>query len=706
MKIKSIKTKFLLVCLLFLIVPSLVLGTFAYYSSKSQLDAAGERELKNEVRLILSMIDVLNQQVEAGKLPLEEAQEQVRQKMIGPKNAEGKRTTQTNIDHGKYGYFFAIDTKGVQVAHPAIEGQNIYESVSPDGKKIGQLFIQAAQNGGGYINYEWPLPDDNTKNSPKIVYVEMDPNWNWIVAASSYEIDYHAGANAVLGQLFLTVVLSIVAGGFIAYLFVTRITKPIRQIADQARRVSSGDLEIEAIQYQGNDEIGHLASDFTTMIDKLKQLITSVKTSSDSLFKSSEHLARSAEQTSHASNSITSNIMEMAAGTEKQIHSVSSSSEIVNQLATGAERIAVHAQDVAESTQAAMQKADSGNQTVALAKQQMESINTSVSQLGELVNSLRASSNEIGELTQAITAISSQTNLLALNAAIEAAHAGEQGRGFAIVADEVRKLAEQSTTSAEHISRVIAKIQDETAQASHSMEKATREVEVGLRVVTETGHSFEEIQTAVHNVQQKIDRVADHSKRMAAGTLHVVNSIDEVMSVAEEASVSAQNVSAAAEEQLASMEDIATSTDQLSRMSEELREIVRQFETEGAGSWSVQILDRERGILHLVWSGMITSAIIHEVNEALKKSIAELGHAKFDVLVDTSTMLVLPEANQTFADHQKLLLQLGMKRAAVVLDANANVGKAQLDRIKKNSGNEVETQWTSYEEALAFLQGK
>ncbi|WP_239421307.1 PAS domain S-box protein [Saliniradius amylolyticus] len=82
-----------------------------------------------------------------------------------------------------------------------------------------------------------------------------------------------------------------------------------------------------------------------------------------------------------------------------------------------------------------------------------------------------ASSEKVTDIISVLNNIASQTNLLALNAAIEAARAGEAGRGFAVVADEVRTLAQQSSTSADEIGRLVTESRQRVEQLAESLQR-------------------------------------------------------------------------------------------------------------------------------------------------------------------------------------------------------------------------------------------
>ena len=73
----SIRTKLIIMSLIFLAVPSLLIGISGYYSSTRSLNELGAKGLQTNVRMTIEMIEALDKQVKAGKIPLKEAQEQV-----------------------------------------------------------------------------------------------------------------------------------------------------------------------------------------------------------------------------------------------------------------------------------------------------------------------------------------------------------------------------------------------------------------------------------------------------------------------------------------------------------------------------------------------------------------------------------------------------------------------------------------------------
>ncbi|EJL44863.1 hypothetical protein BAG01nite_38180 [Brevibacillus agri] len=113
----SLRTKLVMMCLLLLAIPSLIIGFQGYNSASAGLSELGSRILKNNVHLTIEMIEVLQKQVDAGKISIEDAQEQVKQHILGPKQADGTRTINPNIDSGASGYMFVLDEKRPQQSH-------------------------------------------------------------------------------------------------------------------------------------------------------------------------------------------------------------------------------------------------------------------------------------------------------------------------------------------------------------------------------------------------------------------------------------------------------------------------------------------------------------------------------------------------------------------------------------------------------------
>jgi methyl-accepting chemotaxis protein len=375
----------------------------------------------------------------------------------------------------------------------------------------------------------------------------------------------------------IVAVIGIIIGIVIAIFLALIITKPVLRLVDRAQLIANGDLSGERLVTKSKDEIGQLTNVINDMGDNLKALIKQVSESSEHVAASSEELSASAEETSQATNQVATTIQDVANGSETMVHGAQESSRAMEEMSIGIQRIAENSSSVSESSIEATEQAKQGNETIKKAVAQMNEVTVLVSDTSTSVKLLGERSQEIGKIIEVITDISEQTNLLALNAAIEAARAGEHGKGFAVVADEVRKLAEQSKDSADQISSLVLKVQEDTTNTVSATTKVTTGVESGTNLVKEAGEAFGRIVQAIDVVASQIQEVSAVSQQMSASSEQVSASVSETANIAQESATQTQTIAASTEEQLASMEEITSSAESLSQMAQELQEAVSKF---------------------------------------------------------------------------------------------------------------------------------
>jgi methyl-accepting chemotaxis protein len=298
--------------------------------------------------------------------------------------------------------------------------------------------------------------------------------------------------------------LAVAFGAVCAFMLTKGITMPLSRAVEAARRVAAGDLTGD-IRVHGNDETGQLLGALRDMNQALLNIVSEVRNGTHSI--------------TIASSEIAAGNQDLSARTEQQAASLEETASSMEELTSTVKQNADNARQANQLAGAAASVARKGGSVVSEVVGTMESID--------------ASSRKIVDIITVIDGIAFQTNILALNAAVEAARAGEQGRGFAVVASEVRNLAQRSAAAAKEIKELIG----------DSVEK----VNAGTRLVSDAGHTMEEIVSSVQRVSDIISEITAASAEQSSGIEEVYKAVGQMDQVTQQNAALVEEAAAAAE---------------------------------------------------------------------------------------------------------------------------------------------------------------
>ncbi|MEJ2691466.1 MAG: methyl-accepting chemotaxis protein [Candidatus Thiodiazotropha sp.] len=369
-----------------------------------------------------------------------------------------------------------------------------------------------------------------------------------MAAAEQFFEETEASYHTLLTVITSVLIIGALGSVLLAYFTVSSITLGVKRVEQAANRLAEGDLNV-TVDYQGKDEIGHIAKAFNNMAATFRATVNDLK---DAITR----LASAAEETSVVTAQTNS-------GINQQQVETSQVATAINEMNTTVHEVARNAVDAASAAKEADASFIEGKQVVDTIIEAIGALAKEVDQAAQVIHELEQESDSIGSVLDVIKGIAEQTNLLALNAAIEAARAGEQGRGFAVVADEVRTLAGRTQDSTKEIEEMISRLQSGTGKAVQVMETGKEKSRIGVEHASAAAEALQNINVAVDRISAMNAQIANAAEEQSAVTEEINRSIVSINSVAEQSAAGAQQTAAA--------------SDDLAKLAEQLKGLVERF---------------------------------------------------------------------------------------------------------------------------------
>ncbi|GHU64362.1 methyl-accepting chemotaxis protein [Spirochaetia bacterium] len=497
------------------------------------------------------------------------------------------------------GYAALYANNGVIVAHPVRDrvGKNFHDvgtevlgtegmGLVEDSLKTG-TYHQIEYNGNILVNYPFYTGESET------AWTTFSVAPMGTVLAAVYSMRYFT---AILG------VSMVIVATIIIFLIITFAIKPVVSVALTLKDISEGEGDLtKTIPVNGNDEIADLSRYFNLTLEKIKNLIISIKQQAAILFDIGNELSTNMTETAAAINEITANIQSIKGRVINQSASVTETNATMEQITVNIDKLNNHVDhqttSVSQSSSAIeemLANIQSVTQTLIKnadnVKELMESSEVGRTGLQEVATDIQEIAREsegLLEINAVMENIASQTNLLSMNAAIEAAHAGEAGKGFAVVADEIRKLAESSGEQSKTISTVLKKIKE-------SIDKITKSTDNVL-------NKFETIDSGVKTVADQEENIRNAMEEQGAGSKQILEAIGQLNEITQqvkggstemlegsrEVIQESKNLALVTEEITGGMNEMATGADQINVAVTSVNEI------SGKNKENIDILVRE-----------------------------------------------------------------------------------------------------------------
>jgi methyl-accepting chemotaxis protein len=468
-------------------------------------------------------------------------------------------------------------------------------------------------------------------------------------------------------KALFTIAFVVIAASVILSLMIrSSIIKPIIKVADTLKDISEGEGDLtRAIAVSSKDEMGILALYFNKTLEKIKNLVGTIKYKTDGLNHTSYELSLNMGKTSTNVQQISSNLGSMENIMVKQESGAEEAGNAVGVIKLNIDSLKKMIEEQTDSVNISSSAIEEMTANIHSVTQTLVENSKNVSTLTEAsengkmglqtvaqeIQEIARDSEGLLEINSVMNNIASQTNLLSMNAAIEAAHAGEAGKGFAVVADEIRKLAEssgkQSKTTAAMLKKIKASIDNITKSSNDVI---SRFGAIDSSVITVSEHeknilnAMEEQETGGKQILESIGRLRDITHSVKKGSDDMAKSGETLVRETDEFIKTSRKAVEGMNEILTGVNQIKLSVDHVNEMSlennrnfESLKQETEKFHIT-ADSEKQKILVVDDDSIHLE---MVNAVLSGEYDVTCAKSGKEALNLFYQGLVPQLILLDL-----------------------------------------------------------------
>ena len=276
------------------------------------------------------------------------------------------------------------------------------------------------------------------------------------------------------------------------------------------------------------------------------------------------------EHLKETSNVVHNAIEEISVSTQVTAESVQEQTEMTNKINVSIDETAENAKIMVKAAEESTRMIDENMAVIDHIRASADTIEKTNDHVMESMAELKEKAQEVQQITEVIFSISSQTNLLALNASIESARAGEAGRGFAVVANQIRELAEETRTSTERISGIVAELNENAETASQVVKTSIDAMNQQNDMVENASEGFQSMRINMDTLTKQVEEIDVRIQNLVQSNNSIIESISQLSAVSEEVTARAQDAAIHSERN-------QTEAEEAKERLNQVRELVLEF---------------------------------------------------------------------------------------------------------------------------------